>query len=38
MRFLGKTGVKVSRVALGAMSFGGEADERQEDGGGERRQ
>ncbi|MEJ7601920.1 MAG: aldo/keto reductase [Kofleriaceae bacterium] len=27
MNFLGKTGVKVSRVALGAMSFGGEADE-----------
>ena len=27
MRFLGKTGVKVSRVALGAMSFGGDADE-----------
>jgi aryl-alcohol dehydrogenase-like predicted oxidoreductase len=27
MRFLGKTGVKVSRVGLGAMSFGGEADE-----------
>jgi aryl-alcohol dehydrogenase-like predicted oxidoreductase len=25
--FLGKTGVKVSRVALGAMSFGGDADE-----------
>ncbi|MBA2541250.1 MAG: aldo/keto reductase [Deltaproteobacteria bacterium] len=27
MRFLGKTGVKVSRVGLGAMSFGGDADE-----------
>jgi aryl-alcohol dehydrogenase-like predicted oxidoreductase len=27
LRFLGKTGVKVSRVALGAMSFGGDADE-----------
>jgi aryl-alcohol dehydrogenase-like predicted oxidoreductase len=27
MRFLGKTGVKVSPVALGAMSFGGDADE-----------
>ena len=27
MRLLGKTGVKVSRVALGAMSFGGDADE-----------
>ncbi|HEU4727503.1 MAG TPA: aldo/keto reductase [Kofleriaceae bacterium] len=27
MRLLGKTGVKVSRLALGAMSFGGEADE-----------
>jgi aryl-alcohol dehydrogenase-like predicted oxidoreductase len=27
VRFLGKTGVKVSRVALGAMSFGGDADE-----------
>jgi len=27
MRFLGKTGVKVSRVALGTMSFGGDADE-----------
>nr|MBA3539794.1 aldo/keto reductase [Deltaproteobacteria bacterium] len=27
MKFLGKTGVKVSRVALGAMSFGGDADE-----------
>jgi aryl-alcohol dehydrogenase-like predicted oxidoreductase len=25
--FLGKTGVRVSRLALGAMSFGGEADE-----------
>jgi len=25
--FLGKTGVRVSRVALGAMSFGGDADE-----------
>jgi aryl-alcohol dehydrogenase-like predicted oxidoreductase len=25
--FLGKTGVKVSRIALGAMSFGGDADE-----------
>ncbi|HET9990552.1 MAG TPA: aldo/keto reductase [Kofleriaceae bacterium] len=27
MRFLGKTGVKVSKVALGAMSFGGDSDE-----------
>lgn len=27
MRWLGRTGVKVSRVALGAMSFGGDADE-----------
>ncbi|MDB4962761.1 MAG: mocA [Myxococcales bacterium] len=27
MRWLGKTGVKVSRVALGMMSFGGDADE-----------
>jgi len=27
LRFLGRTGVKVSRVALGAMSFGGDADE-----------
>src|SRR5262245_57648768 len=27
MHFLGKTGVKVSRLALGAMSFGGDADE-----------
>ena len=27
MRTLGKTGVKVSRIALGAMSFGGDADE-----------
>ena len=27
MRFLGKTGVKVSTVALGTMSFGGDADE-----------
>src|ERR1041385_3397839 len=27
VKFLGKTGVKVSRVALGAMSFGGDADE-----------
>jgi aryl-alcohol dehydrogenase-like predicted oxidoreductase len=26
-RFLGKTGVKVSRIALGAMSFGGDSDE-----------
>jgi aryl-alcohol dehydrogenase-like predicted oxidoreductase len=25
--FLGKTGVKVSQIALGAMSFGGDADE-----------
>jgi aryl-alcohol dehydrogenase-like predicted oxidoreductase len=25
--FLGKTGVRVSRLALGVMSFGGEADE-----------
>lgn len=25
--FLGKTGVKVSRIALGTMSFGGDADE-----------
>ena len=27
LRFLGKTGVKVSRIALGVMSFGGDADE-----------
>jgi aryl-alcohol dehydrogenase-like predicted oxidoreductase len=27
VRLLGKTGVKVSRVALGTMSFGGDADE-----------
>src|SRR5664279_1568051 len=27
MRALGKTGVKVSKVALGAMSFGGDSDE-----------
>jgi aryl-alcohol dehydrogenase-like predicted oxidoreductase len=27
LRLLGRTGVKVSRVALGAMSFGGDADE-----------
>ena len=27
MRTLGATGVKVSRVALGTMSFGGDADE-----------
>jgi aryl-alcohol dehydrogenase-like predicted oxidoreductase len=27
VKFLGRTGVKVSRVALGAMSFGGDADE-----------
>ena len=27
MKFLGKTGVKVSRVALGAMAFGADADE-----------
>src|SRR5262245_60691606 len=27
LRFLGKTGVKVSRIALGAMSFGGDSDE-----------
>ena len=27
MRLLGKTGVRVSRVALGTMSFGGDADE-----------
>ena len=27
MRFLGRTGVKVSPIALGAMSFGGDADE-----------
>ncbi len=27
MKLLGKTGVKVSRVALGTMSFGGDADE-----------
>ena len=27
MKLLGPTGVKVSRVALGAMSFGGDADE-----------
>ncbi len=26
-RFLGRTGVRVSRLALGTMSFGGEADE-----------
>jgi aryl-alcohol dehydrogenase-like predicted oxidoreductase len=26
-RWLGKTGVKVSRIALGAMAFGGDADE-----------
>ncbi|MBI9045682.1 MAG: aldo/keto reductase [Anaerolineaceae bacterium] len=26
--FLGKTGVKVSRLALGTMSFGGDADEK----------
>jgi aryl-alcohol dehydrogenase-like predicted oxidoreductase len=25
--FLGKTGVKVSRLSLGTMSFGGDADE-----------
>ena len=25
--FLGKTGVKVSRLAFGTMSFGGDADE-----------
>jgi len=27
LRFLGKTGVKVSRIGLGAMAFGGDADE-----------
>ncbi len=27
LRFLGRTGVKVSRIALGAMSFGGDSDE-----------
>jgi aryl-alcohol dehydrogenase-like predicted oxidoreductase len=27
MNFLGKTGVKVSRIALGTMAFGGDADE-----------
>lgn len=27
LRFLGKTGVKVSSISLGAMSFGGDADE-----------
>lgn len=27
LRFLGRTGVKVSRLALGAMSFGGDSDE-----------
>ncbi len=27
MKFLGRTGVKVSRVGLGTMSFGGDADE-----------
>lgn len=27
MPFLGRTGVKVSRIALGAMAFGGDADE-----------
>src|SRR5688572_25761945 len=27
MRLLGTTGVKVSRVALGTMSFGGDSDE-----------
>src|SRR5689334_25213573 len=27
MNLLGKTGVKVSRIALGTMSFGGAADE-----------
>ena len=27
MKLLGKTGVKLSRVALGAMSFGGDSDE-----------
>ena len=27
MKLLGKTGVRVSRVALGTMAFGGEADE-----------
>ena len=27
MRFLGRTGVKVSRVALGAMAWGGDVDE-----------
>jgi aryl-alcohol dehydrogenase-like predicted oxidoreductase len=28
MRTLGKTGVKVSRLAIGAMPFGGDADEK----------
>jgi aryl-alcohol dehydrogenase-like predicted oxidoreductase len=28
LRLLGRTGVRVSRVALGAMSFGGDADEQ----------
>jgi aryl-alcohol dehydrogenase-like predicted oxidoreductase len=28
LRLLGKTGVKVSRVALGAMSIGGDSDEQ----------
>lgn len=27
-RFLGRTGVRISRLAFGTMSFGGEADER----------
>ncbi|HEY6032805.1 MAG TPA: aldo/keto reductase, partial [Kofleriaceae bacterium] len=27
LRTLGRTGVKVSKVALGAMSFGGDSDE-----------
>ena len=27
MKLLGKTGVKVSRLSLGAMGFGGETDE-----------
>ncbi|MCC7540795.1 MAG: aldo/keto reductase [Deltaproteobacteria bacterium] len=27
MRFIGKTGVKVSRIGLGTMTFGGDADE-----------
>jgi len=27
LRFLGKTGVKVSRIALGTMAFGGDTDE-----------